>query len=238
MTVMIPGRDGPFGVLGVHTESHRAFSEDDVNFLQAVANVLATRIEREEADKELREVREAERSRIARDLHDEAIRDLTYAVTEAQHVQSISEDTMPARRLGQLVTALKRVGSQLRGTIYDLRLEEEQDKPFSELLESLVELHRTMAPDSDIRLDLGDGFLSGSLGVTGRELLRIVGEALTNARRHSGARNVRVVVETSEGKLWAEIFDDGRGLDQAEEPSTTGMGIRGMRERPAFWGET
>jgi signal transduction histidine kinase len=55
-----------------------------VNFLQAVANVLATAVEREEAEEKLHEVREAERSRIARDLHDEALRVLTYAVVEAQ----------------------------------------------------------------------------------------------------------------------------------------------------------
>ncbi len=59
-----------------------------MNFLQAVANVLATAVEREEAEEKLHEVREAERSRIARDLHDEALRVLTYAVVEAQYVQS------------------------------------------------------------------------------------------------------------------------------------------------------
>jgi hypothetical protein len=45
------------------------------------------------------------------------------------------------------VVALKRVGPQLRSAIYDLRLGRERDKPFYELLESLVELQRSMAPD-------------------------------------------------------------------------------------------
>jgi PAS domain S-box-containing protein len=239
MTVVIAGRGGPFGVLGVHTRSRRTFSEDDMNFLQAVANVVAMRIEREEADKKLEEVREAERSRIARDLHDEALQDLSGVLVEAQQIRSISEDPEPANRLGRLVTALKRIGQQLRGAIYDLRLEGEQDKSFLELLESLVELHRGMAPDSTIHLEIRDGVLSSPLEDTGREVLRIVGEALTNARRHSGARNVRVGVWTSEDEklLWVEVKDDGQGFDVAEEPSiaTTaaagGMGIRGMYER-------
>ena len=234
MTVVIQGREQPFGVLGAHTKSRRTFSEDDVHFLQAVANVLAMRIEREEADKKLHEVREAERSRMARDLHDEALRDLSYALVEAQHIQSILKDPKPAHRLGRLVAALKRVGRQLRGAIYDLRLGREQDRPFAELLESLVELHRAMAPECDIRLDVQDEILSSPLGQVGTELLRIVGEALTNARRHSGAWNVRVAVGTSENKLWAEVSDDGSGFDPAQEPSATttgGMGIRGMRER-------
>jgi GAF domain-containing protein len=41
MTVVIADRERPFGVLGAHTQSLRPFSEDNVNFLQAVANVLA-----------------------------------------------------------------------------------------------------------------------------------------------------------------------------------------------------
>src|SRR5215218_5563932 len=240
MTVVIAGRGGPFGVLGVHTKDRRIFSEDDVNFLQSVANVLAMRIEREEADKKLEKVREAERSRIARDLHDEALQDLSGALVEAQQVRSISEEPEPASRLGWLVATLKRIGQQLRGAIYDLRLEGEQDRLFSELLESLVELHRGMAPDSNIHLELADEVLERSLGKTSREVLRIVGEALTNARRHSGAENVWVRVWNSEGKLYAEVEDDGRGFDVSEEPSATptrdGMGIRGMHERAHLLG--
>jgi PAS domain S-box-containing protein len=239
MTVVIAGRGGPFGVLGVHTTDRRTFSEDDVNFLQAVANVLAIRIEREEADKKLEEVREAERSRIARDLHDEALQDLSSALVEAQQVRSISEGPEPASRLGRLVATLKRIGQQLRGAIYDLGLEGEQDRPFSELLESLVRLHRGMAPDSNIHLELAAGVLERPLGKTSREVLRIVGEALTNARRHSGAGNVWVRVRSSEQKLYAEVEDDGRGFEVKEEPSATArgtMGIKGMRERARLLG--
>src|SRR5215211_5587660 len=233
MTVVIAGRERPFGVLGAHTQSLRTFSEDDVNFLQAVANVLAMAIERKETQERLEEVREAERSRIARDLHDEALQDLTDAVAEAQRIRSISEEPEPTRRLGRLVTALKRVGPQVRGAIYDLRLGRERDKPFDELLEELVELQRSMAPELDIHLEIGDGVLSEPLGQKGTNLLRILGEALTNARRHSGAHNIRVEVWTTEEKLFAEVEDDGRGFDVVEEPSaiTAGMGTGGMRER-------
>ena len=241
MTVVIAGRGGPFGVLGAHAEGRRTFSEDDVNFLQAVANVLALRIEREEAEEKTEEVREAERTRIARDLHDEALQDLTYALAEAQLLRSISTEQEAARRAERIVAALDRMGPQLRAVIYDLRLEGEQDKPFSELLGSLLELQRTMAPDGcEINLDLRDGVLEGPLGQTGREVLRIVGEAVTNARRHSGAENVRVAVWTSEDEndLWVEVSDDGQGFDPGqEEPSTTGgTGTKGMRERARILG--
>src|SRR5829696_1793302 len=219
MSVVIYGQEEPFGVLCADTTSRRTFSGDDVNFLQAVANVLATAIERNEAQEKLEEVREAERSRIARDLHDEPLQDLTDALVQAQQIHSLSEDPQQTLRFARLIATLDRIGPHLRGAVYDLRLEGEKDKLFPELLEALVELHRGMAPESDIALQVHDGVLSGPLGERGKQLLRLLGEALTNVRRHSGARTVRVSVGVSEEKFWAEVEDDGRGFDVAQEES-------------------
>jgi len=52
MTVSIPGRERPYGVLGVHTKQRCTFSRDDIHFAQAVANVLAMAVEREVAERE------------------------------------------------------------------------------------------------------------------------------------------------------------------------------------------
>lgn len=54
MSVIIRGPDRPYGVLGAHTTRRRMFSEDDVHFLQAVANVLGEAIERKRAEDALR----------------------------------------------------------------------------------------------------------------------------------------------------------------------------------------
>ena len=58
MSVIIPGQHRPFGVLGAHTTERRTFTQDDINFLQAVANVLAEAIERQRAEERVREQRE------------------------------------------------------------------------------------------------------------------------------------------------------------------------------------
>ena len=58
MSVIIPGRDRPFGVLGAHTVKRRAFSKDDIHFLESVANVLSEAIERKRAEQALRESEE------------------------------------------------------------------------------------------------------------------------------------------------------------------------------------
>jgi PAS domain S-box-containing protein len=237
MSVVIHGQQRPFGVICADTTSHRTFSEDDINFLQAVANVLAMAIERKEAQEKLDEVREAERSRIARDLHDDALQDLSGALVDAQRLKALSTDSEASRLSERLLATLDRVGPHLKGAIYDLSLDREHDRPFDVLLVNMVELQRTMAPHLQIALDVQEGILEGSLGETGREILRILGEALTNARRHSEATNVWVRVGISNGILCGEVEDDGRGFDPTQEeptpPGSTGggVGIGAMGER-------
>ena len=60
------------------------------------------------------------------------------------------------------------------------------------------------------------------------EIVRVVQEALANARRHSGARRVEVVLGVDSGLVWVEVRDDGCGFDPEKSP---GMGLTGMRER-------
>ena len=80
----------------------------------------------------------------------------------------------------------------------------------------------------DVRLEVQEGFTTGPAGDAGAEVLRVVGEALTNARRHSGARNVRVSLGLDGDFLVAEVADDGRGFGPGTVP---GVGRGGMRER-------
>ena len=228
MSVVIHGQDKSFGVLGAHTDSRRAFTEDDANFLQAVANVIATAVDRKEAEEALLEVGEAERRKMAHNLHDGALQDLTYAVAEVQLVQAISKDPELDPRLQRVVEALVRMGRELRGIVYDLRLEEERDKPLPELLESLVEMNRRMTPDRNIRLDVQDGFASDYLRQRGTQLLRILQEALTNVHKHADARNVLVRLGGNGDEIWVEVTDDGRGFDPETIP---GVGLGSMRER-------
>jgi PAS domain S-box-containing protein len=186
--------------------------------------------ERMKTEEALREMREAERNRIARDLHDGALQDLTYALAEARHVVSVPEDPQLDRRMGRVVEALERTGPELRGAIYNLSVEEERSKLLSDSLRDLVELGRRMNPDLDIRLEVADDFPARPLGERGAELLRILQEALTNVRRHSEARSATVSLMVEDDLLVAEVVDDGRGFDPARA-TPAGMGTRGMRER-------
>jgi PAS domain S-box-containing protein len=237
VSVVIGGRDEPFGALGAFCQVERAFSDDDVNFVQAIANVVATAVQRSESETRVNDARESERRRIARDLHDEALHGLTDALVIAGRAQSASDDPETAESLAAVVPALKRVGQQLRAAVYDLRLEGEEDRSFSELLSGLVEVHRGMAARCDVRLEVLGGLPAEPLGAPGAGLLRIVGEALTNARRHSGAHTITVTASGSPALLVVEVADDGGGFDAAADASPIGRaGIKGMRERAADLG--
>jgi two-component system sensor kinase FixL len=80
ISLAIPGRDKPFGVLGAHTTEKRTFSKEDINFLQAVANVLAAETERQRAETALQEAHdvlgtrvEAQTAELRRSLCDQEI---------------------------------------------------------------------------------------------------------------------------------------------------------------------
>jgi PAS domain S-box-containing protein len=223
VTVVIGGRDEPFGALGVFPRRRRRFAATEVDFLQAVANVLATAVERAQAASSIAAVREAEHRGIARELHDDALQELDESLAQAK-----------AAGVTSVVPALERVGNQLRAAIYDLRLGEEQDRPFAELMETLVELNRGLAR-GEIDLVVSDDVPTCSLGARGTEVLRIVGEALVNARHHANARHVRVEVRASADRLCVDVSDDGRGFDSSSTPSSASSGgIGAMRERAAL----
>jgi signal transduction histidine kinase len=166
-----------------------------------------------------------ERRRIARDLHDVVLQDLAGAL------QSVRLTHLRARGsgldLGEELQALRRATSGLRSAIYDLRLEKE--RPFVKSVEALVELNRQLAPERKIALMIQEGFPEELPGEVSVELLRVLQEALTNARRHSRATSVEVSLRTEGDAVLAGVIDDGRGFD----PTSTraGVGLSAMRER-------
>ena len=70
LSVIIHGRRQPYGVLAAHTTRRRKFTNDDVHFLQSLANLLAAAIERRELEEELLNISSNEQRRIGQDLHD------------------------------------------------------------------------------------------------------------------------------------------------------------------------
>jgi PAS domain S-box-containing protein len=185
--------------------------------------------ERKRTERMLEEIREAERNRLARELHDSTLQDIVYALQEVQVMQVISGDD-PSPALEDTADALKRSVEGLRGAIFELRLKETLDRSLSSSLENLVDLNRRMARGRyELELVVGDGFPARLPDKTGQELTRLVQEALTNVRRHAEAEHVRVELGLEGVLAYVEVSDDGRGFDP--ETARTGIGTQSMRQR-------
>jgi PAS domain S-box-containing protein len=185
--------------------------------------------EQKRTEEALREVREAERSRIARDLHDGVLQDLSYTTAAMGLISLKAEGTGLEEELQKAIDAIRHAAEGLRGAVNDLRLEEERNRPLPELVESLVQKNSGMARGQEIWLEVEDDFPVISFGDVGMEILRVIQEALTNARRHSGARKMKVTLSNGRDELVAEVTDDGRGFRPGTTPG--GVGLRSMRER-------
>jgi signal transduction histidine kinase len=162
--------------------------------------------------------RNAERLRIARDLHDTIGHHLTALnlnLEVAAHAQgaAVAEHVQRAQALGKLLM------TEVREVVSDVR--EERPLDLGPALRTLVaataplRTHLTLPPDLAVR-DAAQAEV----------LFRCVQEIVTNAVRHAGARNLWIEIATGAGGIELTARDDGRG--GALKP---GHGLTGMRER-------
>jgi signal transduction histidine kinase len=183
----------------------------------------------------------AERTRIARELHDIVAHSVSMMVVQAGAAEQVVDDdpTFVRRALGTIRTTGTDALAEMRRVVVMLR---EGDEP------------GTLAPQpglDGLTLLLRDAEATGlatSLEVTGaaRELpagldltaYRIVQEAVTNVRRHARATRVAVRVAYDEDELRLEVVDDGAGPGEERAVNGTGHGLVGMRERAALYGGT
>jgi PAS domain S-box-containing protein len=188
---------------------------------------------RAQAENHLSTAREAERRRVARELHDDGLRELTEALGAAAIGRSRAGDEADQQQWALMTVSLQRLGQHLRSAIYDLRLGTHEERAFADLLQELVAVQDGLTVEVPVSLHDPQRLPGGSLGHPGSESLRIVREAITNARRHSGTAEIRVDAGRSTGSiLRIDVSDDGAWPDRhATVASGRGSGLLGMRER-------
>jgi len=201
--------------------------------VRMAVNILRDITESKRAQESLRWVTEAERKRIARDLHDGVLQDLSYTAAAIGMIMLQAGDAKLKDQLQAAIDAVRRSARGLREVVNDLRIEDEEGRPFSEVIEALVRRNRTMARNVEISLDVGEQIPSAPMGETATQVSRIIQEALTNARRHSRAEKISVSLRMDGDDLLAEVADDGLGFGPETPP---GVGISSMRERAALSG--
>jgi signal transduction histidine kinase len=169
----------------------------------------------------------AERRRVARDLHDGLAQDLAFIAAHGPALSDELGDDHP------LVIAARRALAISRSTISELC-----DPAEATATQALEAVAQELREQFDVAIAVN---VAGDVDVEPRareHLARISREAIANAVRHGGARNVSVSLTLLERATVLRVVDDGRGLDDVVSGTATpeGFGLGSMRERAAAIG--
>jgi signal transduction histidine kinase len=236
--LVVQGR--PIGVVIAHDKRGptSTFTDDDVRLAESLAARAGTAVDLSErvsrdAVRRVVQAQELERTRLARELHDETGQALTSMLLGLKSLEDridTDEGRVAAAELRELVVStlrdVRRLAVELRPAALD---------DFG-LVPALERLRDTVSEKSEIDVDvqsrLGGVRLPAELETA---LYRIVQEALTNAVKHADATRVSVTLTMRERAVVLVVQDDGHGFDPAMAREE-GLGLTGMRERVALLG--
>jgi signal transduction histidine kinase len=180
----------------------------------------------------------AERTRIARELHDIVSHSLSVVITlaDAAAVVSRSDPARGADAMTEVSEAGRRALTDMRAMLGVLRTDESPARlapqPGLEDLDALLERIQATGLAVDLRVEGIPYALGGAAELT---VYRVVQEALTNTLRHAAARHAWVTISYDAPRVQVRVADDGAAV--VHEPGHRhGHGIDGMHERAALHG--
>jgi two-component system sensor histidine kinase DegS len=182
---------------------------------------------------------ENERRYIARELHDGVAQTAQQLILQASLCRKLLERRrleMLADELADLETRAQHVSNQVRELMADLRPPLTQpDAPFVEWIRAELDIHLTRGgPPAEFELQTQQTVPNLPTPVR-LALIRILQEALLNARKHAAARKITVTLAFDEHKLHLTVADDGQGFSTSElrarPPERGGAGLTSMRAR-------
>jgi ligand-binding sensor domain-containing protein/signal transduction histidine kinase len=178
----------------------------------------------------------AERTRLAREMHDTVIQGCVGVSTLLEAARS-----MPASAKDKAAELVERAAVQVRVTVneardavWDLRHSAigHEDEQATDLVQTLESFARQVESSEGISVRTEFNGLPASLGnVADRNLLLVAREAIRNAVTHAHAACIQLKVRFEPGEVRLEVSDDGRGFNPAASRDNGHYGIIGMRER-------
>jgi two-component system sensor histidine kinase UhpB len=181
---------------------------------------------------------EAERGRLARELHDEVVQQLValgHSVDRVQRMLERGEGEQAATRLHTMRSSITAMVGELRTVIGDLRPPALEELGLLPAVELLLQRGGEGAPDVALLVQGDERRLAPQSELA---LFRIIQEAWSNIRRHARAAHVEVTFCYTADGLVVRVIDDGFGFTpprEAESPDGH-WGVRGMRERAELTG--
>jgi signal transduction histidine kinase len=175
-------------------------------------------------------VREEERARIAREIHDELGQALTIFKMDLAWLQSKTNlKNSGGKKLKSMIVDVDQTIERVRNIVSDLRPSILDDLGLTAAVEwQLSQFQERTGIRSTFESGREDFSLPQDIAAA---LFRVVQEALTNVVRHAEASQVRVAMKAARGILRIQIKDDGKGVTRQQLNNRRSFGIIGMRER-------
>ena len=181
-------------------------------------------------------VREEERTRIAREVHDELAQGLTALKLELSLLDKKLSKAAPKLqpKAQMMIEMIDSVLPGIKKLIIDLRPPILDDLGLAEAIEWQGKDFENRT-GVRFQFDHGDQKVNLSPG-RATTLFRIFQETLTNITRHAQAKNIHVTLVQSGGAITLKVLDDGRGITKKEISNSKSFGLLGMQERALVWG--
>ncbi|HTY87365.1 MAG TPA: histidine kinase, partial [Candidatus Acidoferrum sp.] len=189
------------------------------------------------------EARVAERTRIARELHDTLLQSFHGLLLRFQSASNLLPErpTEAKQRLDSAIDQAAQAITEGRDAVQGLRASTVETNDLALALSTLgreLAAHEINRNSAVLRVDV-EGTPRNLHPILRDEVYRIAGEALRNASRHAQARKIEVEIRYDERELRLRVRDDGKGIDSkilSGEGRDGHFGLRGMRERAKLVG--
>lgn len=160
---------------------------------------------------------EADRQRIAKDLHDSALQNLTAIIHKVELASMyISQDPIRAKlELSTISNSIKETINEIRETIFDLRPMTFDDLGFRELLDAYI---KKEVENCDIQVCIDKFCLTIEDQYVLLFIFRVIRECLGNSVKHSNCSEIHLIIDDSNDKmLYLNISDNGTGFNIEEK---------------------
>ena len=174
---------------------------------------------------------------LARELHDRVAQTLTTMLINLENfkMEQLGNQSV-LREIAELQESTREALVNLRHVLYDLRGQTGIEESFTEAVRALLARFQDKT-QLKVVLSVSPSWPSELRSHAALNLFRIIEEALTNVRLHSGARLVEVALGPAfDGQFAVEVKDDGRGAETEAGRREPGLGLLGMRERASILG--
>jgi len=225
-------KDQVYGAIALYYQSVREFSEEEIGLAIIFADQAALAVENARLREQVEQTAAfAERSRLARELHDSATQSL-YSVTmyaeAAARLLATGDTNTATDYLRELRDTAQEALREMRLLIFELRPQALERSGLAAAIQARLE---TVEERGGVRTELQvEGVENLPLAVQ-QELYHIAREALNNALKHARAQHVWVHLRFEADSASLRIQDDGVGFEPSVARTGGGMGLPGMEER-------